>query len=238
MRLEELEAEIENLGRDDWRSLLMWVVGPERDRREAYPAIEAERLATAKAIWTASADLKPDFVMADEEQPKPEEVTRSALVDAYPAYKSPTNPWEIYPLGAVVSHEGEVYRKDYLDNSKANKAPNERDSGWSIVTYEFLNVLQDEEDQRERMGHRQEGSDESVVTSTSGPLEPTVQIADESIRNFRHGTNYKVNEYVRKDRVVYSVLEDHQADREKAPADTPELYKRLYKEDSEPSATE
>lgn len=235
MNLEELKAEIENLGKEDWRELLMWTVGPERDRREAYPAIEAERLATAKAIWQANESLKPKFVLAEEEQPTPEKLTKTALVGVYPAYKDPENPWEIYPLGSIVSHKREVYRKDDLDNSKSNKAPDERGSGWNVVTEELLDRLKDEK-------ARQEAEDaapnEAEVEDTSGPLEPTVRLSDEDIRDFRHGTNYKENDYVRKYNVVYSVLEDHQADREKLPADNPDLYKRLYEEEPEPSPTE
>ena len=138
MDIENLKEEIGNLGHEQWKTLLSWVVMDERSRRDSAEALEKERVATAKAIWEAKPDLKPDFVLADGELPEPEKETKTALVEVYPTYKTPANPWEVYPLGAMVSNKREVYRKDRVNTAKREIPPSEEGSGWTAVTEDIL----------------------------------------------------------------------------------------------------
>lgn len=208
MSVENLRAEVENLGREEWQDFLAWAVTEERSRRETFLVMEDERVATAKALWEANADLKPDFVSREDEQPKPEKLTKTALVELYPPYKEPKNPWEIYPLGSLVSHKREVYRKDSVDNSKGNKPPHANSSGWTAVTDEILAGFKE---------------DEAVQVENGEEV-------DDGVKDFRHNSNLEEGGLVRKDHVVYRVSEDHKANRNKPPADNPDQYERLYDE--------
>ena len=144
MSVESLKEDIGNLGQEQWKALLSWVVMDERSRRDSAEALEKERVATAKAIWEAKPDLKPDFVPADGDLPEPERETKTALVEVYPTYKTPANPWEVYPLGAMVSNKREVYRKDRVNTAKREIPPSEEGSGWTAITEDILETRRQE----------------------------------------------------------------------------------------------
>lgn len=99
--MEALKQQIEGLPTDEWEALLAWVVGPERDRRQALPLIEETRAEDRDTLWETHPELRPDF-----ETEVPEEVDEGTL---FPAYVQPLGAHDCYPLGAGVSEGGRNY---------------------------------------------------------------------------------------------------------------------------------
>ena len=66
--MDELKAQVQGLNPEDWQTFLTWIVGDERDRREALPKVEQavreQRAEDAAALWEAHPELKPAVVEA------------------------------------------------------------------------------------------------------------------------------------------------------------------------------
>jgi len=99
--MEAMKAQIEAMAPGEWADFLAWVVGPERDRRQALPLIEETRAEDRDTLWETHPELRPDF-----ETGVPEEVVEGTL---FPAYVQPLGAHDCYPLGAGVSEGGRNY---------------------------------------------------------------------------------------------------------------------------------
>lgn len=99
--MDTLKSQIEAMTSEEWTDFLAWVVGPERQRREALPLIEETRAEDRDTLWETHPELRPDF-----ETGAPEEVAEGTL---FPAYVQPLGAHDCYPLGAGVSEGGRNY---------------------------------------------------------------------------------------------------------------------------------
>lgn len=110
--MDTLKNTIRNLNTADWLDLLGWVVGKEKQRREAQPEIEQavreQRAEDAAALWGAHPELKPAVVEAPE-KPVATSVEEAASKVEIEAYRQPTGAHDSYPKGAKFIYKGRVW---------------------------------------------------------------------------------------------------------------------------------
>ena len=105
MTVEELQDQIKQLDDAEFQELLAWVVTPERERRQAQPAIEQAQADIVTELQDAGKLKKPE--VATEEQAKAD----SAKV---PEWKSPgVDHSKMYHLGDVVRYQGKLVRSTH-----------------------------------------------------------------------------------------------------------------------------
>lgn len=110
--MEELKTQVQALSAEDWQTFLTWIVGDERDRREAQPKVEQavreQRAEDAAALWEAHPELKPAVVEAPQ-KPVATTVEEAAAKVEIEAYKPPTGAHNSYPKGAKFIYKGRVW---------------------------------------------------------------------------------------------------------------------------------
>ena len=110
--MEKLKTQVQALNAEDWQTLLNWIVGDERDRREALPKVEQavreQRAEDAAALWEAHPELKPAVVEAPQ-KPVATTVEEAAAKVEIEAYKPPTGAHDSYPKGAKFIYKGRVW---------------------------------------------------------------------------------------------------------------------------------
>lgn len=110
--MDTLKNTIRNLNTADWLDLLGWVVGKEKQRREAQPEIEQavreQRAEDAAALWEAHPELKPAVVEAPE-KPVATSVEEAASKVEIEAYRQPTGAHDSYPKGSKFIYKGRVW---------------------------------------------------------------------------------------------------------------------------------
>ena len=94
--MDKIKQKIQALDEADWQTLLDWVVGDEKLRREAAPAVDAGRADLVKEIWQAHPDQRPDYTPDAD----------SATAEDWPDWVQPTGALDCYPAGAGVTHDG------------------------------------------------------------------------------------------------------------------------------------
>lgn len=105
MTVAELQDQIKQLDDTQFQELLAWVVTPERERRQAQPAIEQAQADIVTELQDAGKIEKPEA--ATEEQAKAD----SAKV---PEWKSPgVDHSKMYHLGDVVRYQGKLVRSTH-----------------------------------------------------------------------------------------------------------------------------
>lgn len=105
MTVEELQDQIQQLDDAEFQELLSWVVTPERERREAQPAIEQAQADIVTELQDAGKLEKPEA--ATEEQAKGD----AAQV---PEWRDPgTDHSRMYHYGDVVRFEGKLVRSTH-----------------------------------------------------------------------------------------------------------------------------
>ena len=129
--MEELQQQVQALDAQNWQTFLNWIVGDERERRQAEEAVETARAEDAQELWETHPELKPEF--ATEVEP---ETSIDQLVAKVAAWSKPTSRATAYPPAALVSYEGKLWRNRRLGQNA--KTPGEIFSGWEDVTRDFL----------------------------------------------------------------------------------------------------
>ncbi|MDK8668977.1 hypothetical protein QP902_09870 [Corynebacterium marquesiae] len=105
MTVQELQEQIKQLDDTEFQQLLAWVVTPERERRQAQPAIEQAQADIVTELQDAGKLEKPEA--ATEEQAKAD----SAKV---PEWKSPgVEHSKMYHYGDVVRYKGKLVRSTH-----------------------------------------------------------------------------------------------------------------------------
>lgn len=107
-----LKDNIKALPDEDFAQLKAWIVTTETDRRAALPAVEQARAEDTKKLWDAHPELKPEFAVEPVEVDTSKEITRDDLLASYPAWKQPQGAHDALPTGAIVTHNGDVWRTD------------------------------------------------------------------------------------------------------------------------------
>ena len=130
--MQDLKAQVQALTPEDWQTFLGWVVGEERDRRAAQPAVEAAQAELVEELWEQQPDLKPQFVGTVD----PDTPTLDALLAQLPAWAQPTSKASAYPHASLVQHKGRAWRNRRRGLNAAE--PGTPFSGWEDVTDELL----------------------------------------------------------------------------------------------------
>lgn len=105
MTVAELQDQIKKLDDTEFQQLLAWVVTPERERRQAQPAIEQAQADIVTELQDAGKLEKPEAVT--EEQAKENDT-------AVPEWKNPgVDHSKMYHYGDVVRHQGKLVRSTH-----------------------------------------------------------------------------------------------------------------------------
>lgn len=103
--MEELKTQVQALNAQDWQTFLNWVVGDERERRQAQPKVEQAQAEVVKHLQDAGKLEKPK--VATEEQAKKD----AAQV---PEWRDPgTTHSLMYRYGDVVRYQGKLVRSTH-----------------------------------------------------------------------------------------------------------------------------
>lgn len=130
--METLKQQIRGLDTPDWHDLLSWIVGPEKQRRDAAPVVEAAQAEIMAEVWEVQPDLKPKFVGTVD----PETPTLDALLAQLPEWVQPTSKASAYPPASLVKRKGRAWRN--RRRGLNSNEPGTPFSGWEDVTDEFL----------------------------------------------------------------------------------------------------
>ena len=104
--MEELKTQVQALNAQDWQAFLNWVVGDERARREAQPAVEQAQAEIVKELQDAGKLPLPDALTNPEELP--------ADIDDVPEWVNPgTDHSAMYREGNIVQHNGRIVRSTH-----------------------------------------------------------------------------------------------------------------------------
>lgn len=207
--MDDLKQQVMELAPEAWEAFIGWVVGPERDRRNAMPAVEAAQAEIMAEVWEAQPELKPAFVgTVDSETP-----TLDALLAQLPAWVQPTSRASAYPPASLVKHLGKAWRNRRRGLNSAE--PGTPFSGWEDVTDDLLKPVP-----------VQDGNAEDAPTTDAPGLitepaepepepeapkpEPEVSPAPE-LREWKAGEWYSKGESVRVGNVAYTSLKLHKA---------------------------
>lgn len=130
--METLKQEVQQLSMEEWQAFFGWVVGDEKARRDAQPAVEAAQAEIMAEVWEAQPDLKPAYVGTVD----PETPTLDALLAQLPAWVQPTSKASAYPPASLVQHDGKAWRNRRRGLNSAE--PGTPFSGWEDVTNDLL----------------------------------------------------------------------------------------------------
>ena len=73
--MEKLKEQVQALNAQDWQTFLTWIVGDERNRREAQPAVDQAQAEVVKELQDAGKLPLPDALTDAEDLP--EEIGRA-----------------------------------------------------------------------------------------------------------------------------------------------------------------
>ena len=104
--METLKEQVQALNSDDWQTFLNWVIGDERNRREAQPAVEQAQAEIVKELQDAGKLPLPDALTNPEELP--------ADIDDVPEWVNPgVDHSAMYREGDIVRHNGRIVRSTH-----------------------------------------------------------------------------------------------------------------------------
>lgn len=131
--MEALQAQVRDLSAQDWARFLAWVVGEERARRDALPAVEEAQARLVEELWEAKPELKPE---AGTTEITPAETTEALVAQVKP-WQQPATPLDGYPRSELAALGGRVWRNHRPGNVKKPGSPF---SGWEDVTDDYLKL--------------------------------------------------------------------------------------------------
>ena len=104
--MEELQKQIQALNSTDWQAFLAWIVGDERNRREAQPALEQAQAEVVKELQDAGKLPLPDALTDPEKLPED--------ASDVPEWVNPgTDHSMMYREGDIVRHDGRIVRSTH-----------------------------------------------------------------------------------------------------------------------------
>lgn len=131
--MQDLKTQITDLSSEEWQELFNWVVGEERARRDAQPAVEEAQAKLVEELWEARPELKPETGTTEI---TPAE-TAEALVAQVKQWAQPATPLDGYPRSELAALGGRVWRNRRPGNMKK---PGAAFSGWEDVTGDYLRL--------------------------------------------------------------------------------------------------
>ena len=104
--MEELKTQVQALNAQDWQTFLNWVIGDERARREAQPAVEQAQAEVVRELQDAGKLPLPDALTDPEALP--------ADTSDVPEWVNPgTDHSAMYREGDIVRHNGRIVRSTH-----------------------------------------------------------------------------------------------------------------------------
>lgn len=148
--MEELKTQVQALNADDWQTFLNWIVGDERNRREAQPAIEQAQAEIVRELQDAGKLPLPDALTDPEELPED--------ASDVPEWVNPgTDHSAMYREGDIVRYQGKLVRSTH-------KGLNSWEPGTLAFDGRIWEVI-------EEAGEAPEG--EEAEETTESPEQPT-----------------------------------------------------------------
>lgn len=134
--METLKQQVQALGDQDFRDLKAWIVTTETDRRAAQPAVEQARAEDTQKLWEAHPELKPAFKTEEDIPQSGDALTLDELLAQYDQWVQPSGAHDALPTGAIVAHEGAIWRTD-LPTLNAWE-PGTMNTQWVDITGQLL----------------------------------------------------------------------------------------------------
>lgn len=131
--METLKQEVQALSLDEWQVFFGWVVGEERARRDAQPAVEAAQAQLVEQLWEARPELKPATGTTDITPAETEE----ELIAQVAQWEQPATPLDGYQRAELTALDGKIWRNRRPGNTKKPGTPF---SGWEDVTADYLKL--------------------------------------------------------------------------------------------------
>ena len=104
--MEELKNQVQALNAQDWQTFLNWIVGDERNRREAQPAVDQAQAEVVKELQDAGKLPLPDALTDAEDLPE--------NASDVPEWVNPgTDHSMMYRQGDIVRYEGRIVRSTH-----------------------------------------------------------------------------------------------------------------------------
>lgn len=190
--MDDLKQQVQDLTPEEWGEFLAWVVGPERARRDAQPAVEQAQAELVEELWEAQPDLKPAYVGTVD----PDTPTLDALLAQLSEWVRPTSRLTAYPHASLVKHVGRAWRNRRRGLNSAE--PGTPFSGWEDVTDELLRPVPvqdgnaDDADTTDAPGLITEPGPEPEVTpaDTVPPYRDGEKLAKGETRRYTDGKVY------------------------------------------------
>lgn len=221
--MDNLKQQVQALTPEQWGEFLGWVIGTERARRDAQPAVEDAQARLVEELWEARPDLKPETGTTEITPAETEE----ALVAQVKQWAQPATPLDGYPRSELAALGGRVWRNRRPGNTKK---PGEAFSGWEDVTDEYLKLADAVDGNAPGVGTDAPGLITQPVKpepepEPEAPKQPEVTPAPE-LREWKAGEWYSKGESVRVGNTVYTSLKLHRATEATHPTNgTPEWLK-------------
>lgn len=135
--MEELKKQVQALNATDWQTLLNWIVGEERTRREAQPAVEQAQADIVTELQDAGKLDKPEAVTLEEAVEAPDKV---------PAWENPlTDHSKMYAKTNVITHSGRFWESTHAGlNSWEPGAQGVDENIWRDVTRQVRSTTPEE----------------------------------------------------------------------------------------------
>lgn len=131
--METLKQQVQALTMEDWQAFFGWVVGDEKQRRDAMPAVEAAQAQLVEQLWEARPELKPEAGTTDI---TPAE-TEAELLAQVRQWVQPATPLDGYQRAELSALDGKIWRNRRPGNTKK---PGSAFSGWEDVTADYLKL--------------------------------------------------------------------------------------------------
>lgn len=148
--MEELQKQVQALDAQNWQTFLNWIVGDERNRREAQPAIEQAQAEIVRELQDAGKLPLPDALTDPEELPED--------ASDVPEWVNPgTDHSAMYREGDIVRYQGKLVRSTH-------KGLNSWEPGTLAFDGRIWEVI-------EEAGEAPEG--EEAEETTESPEQPT-----------------------------------------------------------------
>lgn len=213
-----LQDDIQALPDEEFRDLKAWIVTTETDRRAAQPAVEQARAEDTQKLWEAHPELKPDFETEPVEVDTGATVTLDDLLASYPAWKQPTGAHDALPTGAIVTHNGDVWRTDLPTLNVWVPEEGNPHTRWVKITDELLAEynppeVDDQDTEPETEDTPDEPETEETEETTVPEWKPNIAVTP--------GQKYTHNGE------TYEVIQPHTTQDGWKPDALPALYKKL-----------
>lgn len=208
--METLKQQVQALGDQDFRDLKAWIVTTETDRRAAQPAVEQARAEDTQKLWEAHPELKPAFKTEEDIPQSGDALTLDDLLAQYDQWVQPFGAHDALPTGAIVAHEGAIWRTD-LPTLNAWE-PGAMNTQWVDITGQLL------------AQSNQQGQDEDtgaeVPEEDTAPEQPTTPA-------WVPGLTVTTGQRFTFDGATYEVLQPHTSAAHWPPNAVPALYRKV-----------